>query len=425
MVDLKHRYNRPPLVAEQYLYDHLLQRVDLDPPEVMIERFKALFIEAIGYPERDIALALDELAVSKIAEDEFRFILNRCCHILINRWQARSQLQTAIPKLVELFESAPSKPVNEISRAKGARQVRSLVSAFPESEQYLTLKRLARVIDGEYPADYLGKRPLGTLIRRYPYLYEHCLLSEDSSQDHQRAVQKLQVQAQHKFEVDLSQYVTYRVRRARLARQTSASTAVQTLRTVDNPTLLSDRELVDSLKQFSGRVDGSHTYRDMAHSFMMHTNHTRSYYNFKSDLYEYITASVDSSYGSRQFNKLLHEQLKGILPECDDKPVSDFLMVRTFSQLLNFLVIESNQEPQHFVFVDLISNLGPILTTGLLLKIVLLCRKVKPYLERRFSILFSHYETCAQEAVQWLVKVLETLNIALSVNFGRVNIPFI
>ncbi|MDX2244899.1 MAG: hypothetical protein NW224_29845, partial [Leptolyngbyaceae cyanobacterium bins.302] len=78
-----------------------------------------------------------------------------------------------------------------------------------------------------------------------------------------------------------------------------------------------------------------------------------------------------------------------------------------------------------FLFVDLISNLGPALTTGLLLKIVLICRKVKPHLEKRFSILFSHYESSQREAVQWLVQAMEYLHLALSTNFSSLDLSFI
>jgi hypothetical protein len=423
VASIKYRYNRSPIPGEHQLYEHLLDRVNDESPEELIARFKSLFVDAVGYPDRQIALALDEIAVSADAREEFRFILNRCCHILINRWQARPQLQSAIPDLVQLFESTPSRSITELSRAKGARHVRSLVQDFTATEQYLTLQRLARVISGQLEEEcYAGQRPLGVLIRRYPYLYEHCLLSEDSTQAHQRTVQQLQSQVQKQFEVDLSQYVTYRVRRSRIARQ-GGKAATTTMRVIDNPTLLSDRDLVASLNQFAGKVDGTHTYRDLAHSFVTHSRHTRTYQHFKRDLYDYILTSVDAGYGSRQFNQLLADQLESIMPDSHDKPLNDFLLVRTYSQLLNFLIVESVQQPQHFVFVDLISNLGPVLTIGLLLKIVLLCRKIRPYLERRFSILFSHYESCAQEAVQWLVQVLETLNVALSTNFGTVNLP--
>jgi hypothetical protein len=103
--------------------------------------------------------------------------------------------------------------------------------------------------------------------------------------------------------------------------------------------------------------------------------------------------------------------------------MNDFLLVRTCSQMLNFLVVDSPQQTNHYVFVDLITNLGAVTTTGLLLKIVLLCRKVIPGLEKRFSILFNHYETYQHEAVQWLVQALENLHLALTTNFGAVSLP--
>ena len=62
---------------------------------------------------------------------------------------------------------------------------------------------------------------------------------------------------------------------------------------------------------------------------------------------------------------------------------------------------------------------------GVLLRIVLLCRKVRPYLERRFSILFNHYEYSEQRAVQWLVNALEMLNIALVTNFGKLDLSLV
>jgi hypothetical protein len=61
---------------------------------------------------------------------------------------------------------------------------------------------------------------------------------------------------------------------------------------------------------------------------------------------------------------------------------------------------------------------------GLLLKIVLICRKVKPYLERKFAILFNHYETSTTSTVSWLVGTLEQLNIAFSLNFGNMDLSF-
>ena len=81
--------------------------------------------------------------------------------------------------------------------------------------------------------------------------------------------------------------------------------------------------------------------------------------------------------------------------------------------------MESPQQPHHFVFLDLSSNIGVTRSIGLLLKIVLICRKVKSDLEKRFSILFNHYATFPRDKVSWLVESLENLNIAFGLNWGN------
>jgi hypothetical protein len=357
--------------------------------------------------------------MNKRAEQEFKFVLNRCCHILINRWQLQPQLQRAIPELVALFENPPD-PTRVQSR--GARRLRHLVQLFTETEQYLTLRRLSTVMSESAEAYNTDSIPVGTLIQRYPYLYEHCLLSEDSSYEHQQTVRQIQSRFQRRFELDLSQYVTYQVRRAQAMRSQPKDTLDKIIQPVRNPTLLTERELATALKQFVGKVQGSDTYRDVAQSFLTHSSQTTSYKAFKDDLYEYLTLSIDPSYGKRQFNDRLYTHLSDTLPQCNSQKPTEFLLVRTCSQLLNFLVVESPQRPNHFIFVDLITNLGATFTTGLLLKIVLLCRKVKPYLEKRFSILFNHYESSSKDGVPWLIKSLENLNLAFSVHFGSADL---
>jgi hypothetical protein len=410
---------RQPSLEEQQLYDHLLYCVQVESCSQLIERFRSLFLDGVRYEDPQVWLALEKVAMNKRAEQEFRYVLNRCCHILINRWQMQPQLQWAIPELITLFENPPD-PARVQSR--GARRLRQLVQLFAETEQYLTLQRLSRVMSGEVDDNGNGAIAVGTLIQRYPYLYEHCLLSEDSSYEHQQTVRQIQSRIQRRFELDLSQYVTYQVRRAQAIRTQSVETLDKITQPARNPTLLSERELAVALKQFIGKVQGSDTYRDVAQSFLTHSSQTNSYKAFKDDLYEYLTASIDPSYGKRQFNDRLYAHLKNTLPQCETQKPTEFLQVRTCSQLLNFLVVESPQRPNHFIFVDLITNLGATLTTCLLLKIVLICRKVKPYLEKRFSILFNHYESATKDGVPWLVKSLENLNIAFSVHFGSADL---
>ncbi len=404
---------------EQQLYDHLLYWVQVESPSQLIERFERLFLTGARYADPQVWLALEKVVTDKRAEQEFKFVLNRCCHILINRWQMQPQLQGAIPELVALLENPPD-PTKVQSR--GARRLRQLIQLFSETEQYVTLRRLSQVVSQTAEFSANGTTSVGNLIRRYPYLYEHCLLSEDSSYEYQQTVRQIQASVQRRFEVDLSQYVTYQVRRAQAIRTRSTEAMDRIIHPVENPTLLTERELGAALKQFVGKVQGSDTYRDVAQSFLTHSSQTSSYKEFKDDLYEYLTASIDPAYGKRQFNDRLHNHLKNILTQSDYQKPSEFLLVRTCSQLLNFLVVESPQRPNHFVFVDLITNLGVTFTTGLLLKIVLLCRKVKPYLEKRFSILFNHYESATRDGVPWLITSLENLNVAFSVHFGSADL---
>ncbi|BAU10909.1 hypothetical protein LEP3755_14010 [Leptolyngbya sp. NIES-3755] len=398
---------------EQRLYDHLLKLVQSESPQVLNERFRLLFVEATGYPDLAFQQDLDRLVQATISAQEFRFILNRCCHILINRWQSRPQYYGAITDLVALFESAPTRPITaDFSRSRIIKQQRTLIQEFQQTEQYLTLKRLATVLQ---PAP-TETESFGTLIRRYPYLYEHCLVAEGTPDIQQASIRQLQADRQKQFELDLSKYVTYQVRRA---------SSNRVIHPVKNPTLLDDRSLSQALHQFTGKVHGNDTCREVAQRFLTHCQGVRSYKEFKAELYHYLTDTVNPAYGKRHFNQQFGNLLVNAYPQSDSQPLSDFLMVRTCSQLLNFLVVESIHRPQHFVFVDLLSNLGATSTTQLLLQIVLLCRRVKPYLEKRFSILFHHYESYSRDRVQWLIAAMENLQIALSTNFSALNLCFV
>ncbi len=429
MTTLIDHYSRQTTQQEQQVYEHLLSCVKVEPPTQLLERFRRLFINGVGYPDSEIGLAVEKIVNSKQAEQEFPFFLNRCCHILINSWQTQPQLQWAIPELVALLENM-SPGIHTYSRT--IRRLRQLLKLFTETDQYLTLRRMAQVMS--QPADNTAfglatadneSKQVGSLIRRYPYLYQHYLLSEESSYEQQQTVRQIQAQIQRRFEFKLSQYVTYQVRQAQVRRQASPAVPGRLIQPVSNPTLLSDRELGISLKHFVGKVEGSYTYRDLAHRFLSHAKYAPSYKVFKDDFYEYLTSSINPAYGKRQFNDKLYNHLKNIVPQSDFQKPNELLLVRTCSQVLSYLVVESLQRPNHFVFVDLITNMGATFTTGLLLKIVLICGKVKPYLEKRFTILFNHYESFTRDGVPWLITSLENLNVAFSIHFGKADVSYL
>jgi hypothetical protein len=406
----------------ELIQNHLRDCLQRESPMQLIERFRMLFIDGDGYPNREIVTVLNRIIASNLAEQEFLNNLNAYCYLLINHWLKHPQYQSAIPRLVALFKNTDSRG----GQSSSIRSLRRLVQLFTKSEKYVALEHLARVFEPDLPKPEV-ERSLGKYIKRYPYLYTHCLLTQGSSAEHQKIIRQLQSQQQQQFERNLLRYSTYLARRVQIESQPSRDQGTQIVQPIPNPTLLSDRDLWVALTHYVGKVEGSHTYKDLAERFLTRTCTALSYRDFKKDLYDYLIAAIKPEYGRHQFNQRLAKLLVNTRPDCDSQPVNKYLLVQTCRQLFNFLVA-SPEQSEHFLFIDLISNNGSLNTVGLLLKIALLARQeIKPHLEHRFSILFDHYESHAinNQDILWLVESLENLNIALGVNFGAVDLSFI
>lgn len=394
----------------ELIYNHLIDCVQRESPEQLIDRFRQLFIHGLDYPEPTILAALYRITASTRANQDFKHILSRCCYILVNRWQITPKQDAAIANLLALFKSH-SQP--------SSSHFRQLIQTFIDSEEYRTLKRIGKVIDEdsdqkvkEEQTAQPKKKKLAQFIHHYPFLFSYYLLSQDGSQEAQQTIQKLQAEKQQQLESELWQYATYLVSGNQFPERFGN-------KSLKNPTLLTDEELYLALQQFCGKVEHSSTYRELAQNFLNHTCLTPSYSLFKEDLYQYLITSIDPSYGEHYFYGLLNKHLTNTLTECDHHKVDTSLIGKTCSQLFDLLVVESREKPQHYWFCDLVDNLGSLKMTVLLMKIVLLSPQViRPDLEKRLAILFSHYESTPIEEILSLVKSMENLNVAFIVNFG-------
>jgi hypothetical protein len=400
---------------EQQLYNHLLQCAEVETPPQLIERFRCLFTHGRGYRDADIQKVVEQLAASKLAEQNFPFILNRCCYICINRWQWQPRTQNAIAELVALFDMPPKQVYCRI-----AKRLQELVQGFVQTELYTALQLLARVMQRPPETSaHVDSAPLKDLIHRYPYLYDHCLMTTGSAGEQQQVIRQLRTQRQQQFDLALFKYRVGQIRQSPgIARSNYAADAMLIV-PAKNPTLLGDLELNAALKQFAGG-----TYRNAAQHFTTYSRTAHSYQEFKDDFYEYLTAAIDPRYGRRAFNDQLYAQLQNILPDQDGEVLNHSLIVSTCRKVLNFLVVNNSDQVQHFVLFDLMSNLGVTATIGLLLKIVLFCGSAKSYLEKLFATLFQHYQRHTTDGVDWLVKALENLNLAFSTNFSGASLSY-
>jgi hypothetical protein len=394
-----------PSDDEQILFAHFQCCVDtLESPQELIQDFRNLFLGERDYCQSSVWQALGRIVDAESSDQTFPLILNRCCYILINRWRTRTRLYWAIPTLVDLFEIIPP----GLPSSWTAKRLRSLIQSFRETEQYRALRRLAQIYS-ETPSIITQPhtQTLESLIVRYPFLYEQCLLTDHSTDEQRQQIRTMRREAQQQFNEDLSQYLAY---------HRTHPDEKNHLQPVDNPTLLSERKFRTAWKHFTGRIDGGYTYQESAKLFLKQSAQSCPYRVFKEDLFDYLNSTVEAKYGEKRFSQRLNQVLQETLPHNHSQTVNQSLLASTCRKLFNFIVVESNQNPSHFVFLDLMNNLGASRVIGMLLKMILICRKVKADLEKRFSVLFNHYATFPQDQVAWLVESLETLNIAFSAN---------
>ena len=412
---------------EQKIYHHFLELVLTESIDKIIEKFRILFIQCSPYQTPEISTALRRIIQLPECEEKFNYILNRCCYIFINHQQLPQDKQNALKKLMNLFKQAIDKSESSYYGSRQTKKMLELIKGFTQSQQYLSLKRMVEVINlsSTNDSDNTLNQPLENIHCHYPYLYKYLLINPNISKEDQQAIRKMQMQKQQQYEIDLSHYVTHQAR-LQLSKVKS-STVTKQLQSVKNPTLLSNDELLLSIKQFVGKVEGNETYRNYAKLFLAYTKLPLTYHCFKESFYEYLITSFDvESHQIRvQFKDKLYNYLQNVMSDSDDELLNEFLMLKTCHKLLSFLILHSQKQPEHFLFINLIGNLGPVRTIGLLLKILLVCQQVRPDLEKRFAILFNHYKFSTQKKAQWLVKALENMQIALSTNFGRIDLSFI
>ena len=395
-----------PSVADlkAQLYTHLAHCRRQETPDQVLQRFQSLFIEGDRYPDQAVWEALFELIYSPEAEREFKYTLNRCSYTLVNPWYTRQTDHWAIPALVELFDQMPA---CHGQTSDAAYRIRHLSQKFTETDQFAALQRFADLVrpSVDEGADFSGQ-PVARQLRRYPFLYDSQLLvTKDSDQ----------AQREHALEMRKQSEAQLGVKLARWARR-------QADKPFPNPTWLGDEELQAALHHYTGKVSGNRSQRDMAHMFATYSCTVRSFRDFKEEFLEYLIAplaSADPRYDSHTFTRTLRAFVRQTLSEFDDQIPKDYTILRLCQKLVTFLVAEGRKNPIFRRFRALIADAGHILTLGILLRVVLFCERVKPWLENRLAVLFRHHEQNACGEAAWFVKVLEHTNVALVTNFNR------
>jgi hypothetical protein len=416
-----------------YLYSYLqeLKRFETES-EYVVEHFRALFIDGLSYAEPDVLSAIYRLVNSSWIDEEFCYILNRCCHIFINCWWLQSELKfkQATYELVALFEQSSQLP----ALLPVVRKLRTLTKQFTQSSQYEILRRYVRIAGYESESDdrtqievvdanATGDR-LSDLIHRYPCLYRFYVQDTTSNDLGRKAIKQQQVYQERKFEQDLFSFAA-----TSLFPQSNIRIAPSSA-SIANPTLLTEQQVKDAVHQFVGPVEGTRTFRDSALHFAKDIRQATSLYAVKEQLHGYLAAAIDHRTYRTHFDDWLHSQLRDTLPQQNHLKPRASLVLRTCSQLVEAIVTNPGFEPEkHVFFLSLHGNVGTTSTIGLLLKVVLLCQtlvrnprdildSIKARISRQFASLFRYYENQFRNQAQWLIECLDNLMIAFAIHCG-------
>jgi hypothetical protein len=435
-----------PKEEEQEIYAHISGMVAIESPPEIIANFRDLFIEGVSYKDPLIRKKLESLINDPAyTELEFHNFLTTCCYISIYYWQKNKKASpTEINELVSVFSRAAFS-VNKAGLYRKLSRIKNWLNNYKTCEEYLKLKRLikilpkqninaqSQVLEEENYSNQQDPNLIGNIIQRYPYLYESYLLTERSSNEARKTIQLLRRDLQRAFELSLAQYMTDKLRSAAKSQQPNQERSSLTQNNdllvshtaVGNPTLLSDRELDLALRNFVVEIQSGYTYKSLAKSFLDRSKSTSSFKEFKEDLYKYLIFGIDPKYGKHNFNSQLGKTLQNVLSEVDNQKPNEFLSIRTCNSLLNFLILDPAQPLNYYVFIDLVTNIGATETVGLLLKLLLICPKIKPSIEKRLSILIDRYESSNMSRVPWLVKSLENFQIATIAHFGKADLSYL
>lgn len=394
----------------EILYKYFADIVKTQPPKQVVSEFECLFMKAKGHD--DLIEALSSFINSKASQQSFDLLLNHCCHILIDTWSQDPTNYHGIYRLAFLFNEASNAQINP-SPPGFSSQLQELFKGYAQSKSCLKIRRLGRLIYPDKIPDHISP-PLANLLCRYPFLYKHCLMSQDSGSEYRKMIRHLKNERKQAFEVALIQYLTYRKRLVQIARARQLTEgAGRIIKRCNNPTFLSDADLYLVIKKFKNQP------KIITSDILQ----VASFGDFKEKFYDYLVCDLEYFHNVKvDLIELLYQKLMSIYPESEGQKLSEFLLLYVCSQIIKFLLTESDSQKNPYSLSDLINHLGTTQLVNLLLKVVVLCPKVKPRLEQRLSLLFERYESLSINETSWLIKILEHLLLAYSIYLGKMDL---
>jgi hypothetical protein len=378
-------------IAQQTIYQSLLEIVKKWPPEEVLLEFKRLFLYHGDSVNTAALNALYEI-IFHDNEGEFRNTIKRACYILVNNWDA-NRCHKAIQDLIAAFQD---ENLSRSTISPTLTRLRIWIRNFQQSQDYSDLKLFAdryNVIESGETLDD------GPWVRRYTsYLLVPQYANMQNSIEQREAARAMAQELREKFKFDLAMYV-------------ARSQSILNNPPLKNPTALGD----DTLRLIKNIVAkrGTYSYSNLANIFLNQIQ-ALTYLEFKRSLQNYLVFSVEGSNFSHVLQTRMADKLSNLYEEYQNDVVTPALILRTSNRMIEFLTMENQNEPSS-LFVLLLSQGNPMTLVVTLLKLMLVSKNSRTHLEARIADLLRYYQEIPEQDCRWVVNFLEIFNVTFTI----------
>ncbi|NEP15409.1 MAG: hypothetical protein F6J97_00715 [Leptolyngbya sp. SIO4C1] len=376
-------------MAQQTVYDSMVDAVKQTSPEIVLALFHRLFIEYTEHSAAELSAAMYKILITN-NKAEFFYTLKRVCYILINNW-AIQRRYAAIKQLLAQFKD---KSIQREGISPLIRRLRGWLREFVVSEDFEELQIFAERYD----------EPKHWSDRYAAYLLAPQYLDGSNPVEQRMAAQALAQQLKDQFRFELAMY---------MSRNQFNQLKTEQL---PNPTALGD-SVVPLIKRILLRR-GAFSYENLASVFQKQCENI-SYRKFKQGLQQYLTFAMFSSKVDDYFRTQLAKRLEKLYQQHDKQPLTEALMLRTCNRLVDLLTTEDRTVPSP-IFNAFLNHGNPLALAILLLKIALLCPHTQAQMEWRLADLISHYREQSQTDCAWSIQFFEIFRITFAIYSSHV-----
>jgi len=374
-------------LAQQQIYDDLLDSVRHAPPVEALADFEALFFGSSSSQDADVSPFLYRILFAD-DEQEFCNTLKRACYILVNNWDLGRE-GNMVHALLSLF-TQPS--LKKSTFSPSLKRLRQWLLNFAESKDFEDLQLFANQrVSLNQSGSWSNRYVTYQLIAQY--------VDESNSLEQREAARGLSRRLKNKFKHDLAMYTAFSQNSSRLEHKYL------------NPTVLGD-EVLRLIKAILVRR-GQYSYRNVARIFQQQTVET-PYTNYKESLLEYLCFSISDPAFVSAVETRIGEQLPQLYANHNSESVDPSLSLRTCNRLIDLLTTEDGQHPSK-LFVCLMAQGNPLNVVVLLLKIVLVSPNSQLYLEARLAKLIGYYKQFMEAECQGIVQFLEICGVTFAI----------